>query len=72
MNRPRPGKADVRAGKREPPLVDWAVVPDGSLMLVDTAPLIYFLEDNIRFAGRFLGLFESAAARVSAMAIPRP
>ncbi len=42
--------------------IDWLSVPDGSLLLVDSAPLIYFLEDDARFAMRFAGLFESAAS----------
>lgn len=43
------------------PAVDWAAVPDGALLLVDSAPLIYHLEDNAEFAHRFIGLFEAAA-----------
>ena len=42
--------------------MDWAAVPDGALLLVDSAPLIYHLEDNAQFAHRFVGLFEAAAA----------
>ncbi len=42
--------------------IDWSSVPDRSLLLVDSAPLIYFLEDDARFAARFAGLFESAAS----------
>lgn len=42
--------------------IDWSSVPDRSLLLVDSAPLIYFLEDDARFARRFAGLFESAAS----------
>jgi len=42
--------------------LDWSSIPDRSLLLVDSAPLIYFLEDDVRFAPRFAGLFELAAA----------
>ncbi len=37
-------------------------MPEGALLLVDTAPLIYHLEDNKQFAPRFAGLFEAAAS----------
>ncbi|MCD6672177.1 MAG: hypothetical protein LT106_04920 [Burkholderiaceae bacterium] len=42
--------------------IDWSSVPDRSLLLVDSVPLIYLLEDDARFAMRFAGLFESAAS----------
>jgi predicted nucleic acid-binding protein len=38
----------------------WGGLQDGDLVVVDTAPLIYLLEDHPRFAPRFLGLFEAA------------
>ncbi len=44
------------------PVVDWAALPDGALVLVDSAPLIYHFEDNAQFARRFVSLFEAAAA----------
>lgn len=41
-------------------------VPDGAVVAVDSAPIIYYLEDHPRFASRFAGLFEAAdAGRVS-------
>lgn len=42
--------------------LDWAALPDGALLLVDSAPLIYHLENNAQYAHRFAGLFEAAAA----------
>ncbi len=44
----------------DPP--DWEALPDSALLLVDTAPLIYHLENNEQYAPRFSGLFEQAAA----------
>ncbi len=41
---------------------DWEMLPDGTLLLVDTAPLIYHLANNEQHARRFFGLFEQAAA----------
>lgn len=35
-----------------------ADLPDGSLVLVDSAPIIYVLENSPRFAARFRPLFE--------------
>lgn len=43
-------------------MIDWNAVPDDALLLVDTAPLIYHLEDDQRFGARFAGLFEASAA----------
>lgn len=37
-------------------------MPDGALVLVDSAPIIYVLEQNPRFAARFRPLFERQAA----------
>ncbi len=51
------------------PLPDWAAVPDGALLLVDSAPLIYHLEDNAEFAQRFVGLFEAVATGRLSIAI---
>ena len=57
---PASGEGDVT------PVVNWAAIPDGALLLVDSAPLIYHLENSAQFAHRFAGLFEAAAAgRVS-------
>ncbi|ROZ76471.1 PIN domain-containing protein [Ramlibacter sp. WS9] len=38
----------------------WAGLDDGDLVVVDTAPLIYILEDHPTFAPLFDGLFEAA------------
>lgn len=38
--------------------LDLALVADGSLVLVDTAPIIYVLESHPRLAARFEPLFE--------------
>ena len=40
----------------------WGGLADGDLVVVDSAPLIYLLEDHARFAPLFLGLFELHAA----------
>ncbi len=42
--------------------VDLSVLPDHALVLVDTAPIIYFLEGHPKFAARFRPLFERQAA----------
>lgn len=69
MSDPKPARGRAaKAGTAKPP-VDWAAVPDGALLLVDTAPLIYHLEDNAQFAHRFVGLFEAAAAGRISIAI---
>lgn len=39
----------------------WSGLHAGSTVLVDTAPLIYWLEDHPVFAERFSGMFEAAA-----------
>ena len=39
----------------------WAGLPQGAIVLVDTAPWIYVLESHPQFADRFVGLFEAAA-----------
>ena len=39
-----------------------ATIPSGSLVVVDAAPIIYFLEDHRTLAPRFAALFERAAA----------
>jgi predicted nucleic acid-binding protein len=38
--------------------LDAAVLPKGALLLVDSAPIIYTLEANERFAERFAPLFQ--------------
>lgn len=38
----------------------WGGLQEGDLVVVDTAPLIYILEDHPRFAALFQGLFEAA------------
>ncbi len=59
-------KGRATAVRRVPAAADWAALPAGALLLVDSAPLIYHLEGNAQFAPRFNGLFEAAAAgRVS-------
>src|SRR5580658_6880907 len=37
-------------------------VGEGALLLVDSAPIIYTLEDHSRFAARFRPIFEAHAA----------
>ena len=51
------------------PVVDWEALPEGALLLVDSAPLIYHLENNAQFAYRFAGLYLSAAAGRLRMAL---
>lgn len=41
--------------------LDAAALPAGALLLVDSAPIIYTLEGNARFAGRFAPMFERHA-----------
>lgn len=41
--------------------LDASSLPDGSLVLVDSAPIIYTLEANAEFADRFAPLFERQA-----------
>jgi predicted nucleic acid-binding protein len=50
----------VPARKLEP-ATTWAALPVGSRLFVDTAPIIYVLEDRAPFAQRFAGLFDAAA-----------
>ncbi len=42
--------------------VDIGDLPDQALLLMDSAPVIYFLEDHPRLKPRFLPLFEAHAA----------
>ena len=46
-----------------------AVLPEGALLLVDSAPIIYTLEANERFAQRFAPLFERHASGELALAV---
>ena len=39
-------------------LASWGGLLDGDLVVVDSAPLIYLLEDHPAFAPAFVGLFE--------------
>lgn len=45
-----------------PPRTTWAGLPNGALVVVDTAPLIYLFEGHPQFLPLFLGLFEAEAA----------
>jgi predicted nucleic acid-binding protein len=42
-------------------LAIWSGLQPGTLVLVDTAPFIYVLEDHPVWAPQFVGLFEAAA-----------
>jgi len=42
--------------------LEQANLPDGALVLVDTAPIIYVLEHDPKFAPRFRPLFERQSA----------
>lgn len=50
--------APATEGKAAAPVI-WGGLRSGDLVLVDTAPLIYLLEDNLEFAPLFIGLFEA-------------
>jgi predicted nucleic acid-binding protein len=41
--------------------LDAAALPDGALLLVDSAPIIYLLESHPRWAARFAPLFQRHA-----------
>lgn len=41
--------------------LDASSLPDGALVMVDSAPIIYTLEANAEFAARFAPLFERQA-----------
>lgn len=49
--------------------LEAAALPDGALVLVDSAPIIYILEDHPRLAARFRPLFERHAAGRVAFAV---
>jgi predicted nucleic acid-binding protein len=46
------------AGRKSPAL--WGQLHEDDLVVVDTAPLIYLLEDHPKYAPLFEGLFEAA------------
>lgn len=46
-----------RARRRTKALL-WGGLSEGDLVVVDSAPLIYLLDDHLEFAPRFEGLFE--------------
>lgn len=49
--------------------LDLSALPQGALVLVDSAPIIYVLEGHARFATRFQPLFERQAAGDIAFAV---
>ena len=69
MRRPKRSASPAPPPGPFAPIVDWAALPEGALLLVDSAPLIYYLEDNVQFAYRFAGLFSAAAAGRVRMAL---
>lgn len=42
--------------------LDFGDLPDGALLLIDSAPIIYFLEGHPKFGPRFKPVFEAHAA----------
>ena len=49
--------------------LDAAALPEGALILVDSAPIIYVLEGNPKLAARFLPLFDRHARGEIAFAV---
>ena len=49
--------------------LDAAALAEGSLLLVDSAPIIYTLEGNAKFASRFALLFQRHAAGEIVLAV---
>ncbi|MGH8126655.1 MAG: type II toxin-antitoxin system VapC family toxin [Rhodanobacteraceae bacterium] len=49
--------------------LDAAALPEGALVLVDSAPIIYVLEGHSRLAARFAPLFERHARGGIALAV---
>jgi len=49
--------------------LDLSALPQGALVLVDSAPIIYVLEGHARYASRFQPLFERQAAGDIAFAV---
>lgn len=41
--------------------LEFADLPEGALLLIDSSPIIYFLEDHTELAPRFRPLFEAHA-----------
>ena len=52
-----PARRTAAAAKR-----GWAGLAPGALVVVDTTPIIYLLEDHPQFLPLFIGLFEGEAA----------
>ncbi len=48
---------------------DLKDIPDGVLIALDSAPIIYYLQDHPRFASRFSPLFDAATEGRLALAI---
>ena len=57
-------KRGAAPARRSAPLAKpaWAGLAPGALVVVDTAPIIYLLEDHPQFLPLFIGLFEAEAA----------
>lgn len=53
-----PGSAPAAASRIAVPARCWCGLQPGDLVVVDTSPFIYLLEDHPAFAPLFLGLFE--------------
>jgi predicted nucleic acid-binding protein len=49
--------------------LDASALSKGALLLVDSAPIIYVLEANARFADRYLALFQRHASGEIALAV---
>jgi predicted nucleic acid-binding protein len=49
--------------------LDATALPEGALLLVDTAPIIYVLESHEKFAARFAPMFERHARGEIALAV---
>ena len=60
----RPAAAKARAGA-----LFWGGLASGDLVVVDSAPLIYWLDDHPTFAPLFEGLFDAHAAGLLQIAI---
>ena len=51
-------------------MADLSTIPDGALLALDSAPIIYYLQDHPEFAPRFSPLFDAAAAGRISLAVP--
>lgn len=60
MGHKQPADPAPTAGRVEP--IDFSGLPAGGLVLVDTAPIIYVLEQHATLGSRFQPLFERQAA----------